>query len=233
MRALVIEHDAITPAGTIGDRLVHHGFELTRLLVVPEERHQTPDVEVDFPAPSGFDLVVSMGAPWSVDAEEEIGTWIGGELALLREAHDSGVPVLGVCFGGQALAAALGGGVERAPRPEIGWVAVETREPRLVESGPWFQYHFDRWVTPPDAVEIARNDVGPQAFRIGRSMAVQFHPEVTVDIVRTWGKSGEKDIRSHGLDPDELVDRTRELAPAAERRAHAFVDAFLRHARLR
>ena len=82
-------------------------------------------------------------------------------------------------------------------------------------------------------LEIARNDVGPQAFRIGRSMAVQFHPEVTVDIVRTWRKSGEKDIRSHGLDPDELVDRTRELAHAPERRAHAFVDAFLRHAGLR
>ncbi|HEY8482862.1 MAG TPA: type 1 glutamine amidotransferase [Spirillospora sp.] len=233
MRALVIEHDAITPAGTIGDRLAHHGFGLTRLLVVPADRHTAPDVRVDFPDPSGFDLVVSMGAPWSVYDEAKIGTWIGDELTLLREAHHGGVPVLGVCFGGQALAAALGGRVERAPRPEIGWTGVETREPALVGPGPWFQYHFDRWVTPPDATEIAHNDVGPQAFRIGRSMAVQFHPEVTVDIVKTWQRFGEKDIRGLGLDPEALVAQTRERASDAERRAHRFVDAFLHHAGLR
>ncbi|WP_267883791.1 glutamine amidotransferase-related protein [Streptomyces sp. NRRL S-646] len=48
-------------------------------------------------------------------------SWIGGELALLRKAHRFGIPVLGVCFGAQALTAALGGSVEPSPRPEIGW----------------------------------------------------------------------------------------------------------------
>ncbi|XRQ10541.1 type 1 glutamine amidotransferase [Actinomadura welshii] len=233
MRALVIEHDSMTLAGPVGDRLVHHGFEVVELLVVPPERHRTPNVDVAFPEPSEWDLIVPMGAPWSVDDQASIGTWIGDELALLRKAHDTGVPVLGICFGGQALATALGGGVERAPRPEIGWVGIETDEPSLVGPGPWFQYHFDRWVPPPGAVEIARNDVAPQAFRIGRSLGVQFHPELTAAELELWlAGGGERDMRRLGLDPAAVLDRTRALAPAAERRAHAFVDAFLRHARL-
>ncbi|TDE21949.1 type 1 glutamine amidotransferase [Actinomadura sp. 6K520] len=233
MRALVIEHDAFSPIGPVGDRLVQHGFEVAELVVVPPERHLDPGVEITFPDPSGWDLVVTMGAPWSVDDEAAIGSWIADELAMLRKAQGIGVPVLGICFGGQALAAALGGGVERAPRPEIGWGGVETAEPSLVGPGPWFQYHYDRWIMPPGGVEIARNEVAPQAFRIGRSLGVQFHPEITVRELESWlANGGEKDMRRLGLDPGSVLDQTRALAPAAERRAHRFMDAFLRHAGL-
>jgi GMP synthase-like glutamine amidotransferase len=232
MRALVIEHDAFSPIGPVGDRLRRHGFDVEELVVVPPERHLDPGVEIAFPEPSGWDLIVPMGAPWSVD-EAAIGGWISGELALLREAQRIGVPVLGICFGGQALAAALGGGVERAPRPEIGWVEVETDEPSLIEPGPWFQFHYDRWIMPPGGVEIARNEVAPQAFRIGRSLGVQFHPEITVRELESWlANGGEKDMRRLGLDPDAVLARTRALAPAAELRAHRLIDAFLRGARL-
>ncbi|TDC58535.1 type 1 glutamine amidotransferase [Actinomadura sp. KC345] len=233
MRALVIEHDAFSPIGPVGDRLVQRGFEVEELVVVPPERHLDPGVEIAFPEPEEWDLVVAMGAPWSVD-EPAIGSWIAGELAMLREVHGAGVPVLGICFGGQALATALGGGVERAPRPEIGWGEVETEEPSLVGPGPWFQYHYDRWIMPPGGVEIARNGVSPQAFRIGRSLGVQFHPELTVRELESWlAIGGEKDMRGLGLDPGAVLDQTRALAPVAERRAHRFVDAFLRHARLK
>jgi GMP synthase-like glutamine amidotransferase len=234
MRALVIEHDAFSPIGPVGDRLLQCGFDVEELVVVPPERHLDPGVEFAFPEPSGWDLVVTMGAPWSVDDEAAIGGWISDELAMLRKAQSIGVPVLGICFGGQALATALGGRVERAPRPEIGWAGIETDEPGLIGAGPWFQYHFDRWVMPPGGVEIARNDVGPQAFRIGPSLGVQFHPEITVRELESWlANGGEEDMRRLGLDPEAVLDRTRALAPAAERRAHDLVEAFLRHARLR
>ncbi|WP_395107312.1 type 1 glutamine amidotransferase [Actinomadura sp. SCN-SB] len=227
MRALVIEHDPMCPAGTVGDRLVQRGFDLTRLTVVPAERRDRPDVECAFPGAAGWDLIVTLGAPWSVDDEEAIGSWIGGELALLREAHRAGTPVLGVCFGGQALATALGGGVERAPRIELGWSEIETEEPSLVAPGPWFEYHTDRWAVPPGAVEVAWNDIGSQAFTIGRSLGVQFHPEVTLPIVETWLEYGAK----QGVVADGLLDRTKGMLAAAERRAHALVDGFLDHAR--
>jgi GMP synthase-like glutamine amidotransferase len=230
VRALVIENDPVCLAGTVGDRLVQRGWDITELVVVPADRRASPAVEVAFPDPTGWDLVVVLGASWSVDDRAAVGSWISGELALLREAHAAGVPVLGICFGGQALATALGGGVERAPRPEVGWFAIETDEPALVAPGPWFEYHFDRWIPPPAAVEIARNAAASQAFRMGNSVGVQFHPEITVPLLELWlANGGAEHLPRLGLDPGRLLDRTRDLALTAERRAHQLVDAFLDH----
>src|SRR5690606_17499247 len=97
-----------------------------------------------FPSHDGVDLVVAMGAPWSVYDTDRIGSWVGRELGLVREAHQRAIPYLGVCFGGQLLAAALGGSVERAPRPELGWLMVESTTASIAP-GPWFQWHGDRF----------------------------------------------------------------------------------------
>ncbi|MEU6351376.1 type 1 glutamine amidotransferase [Streptomyces sp. NPDC047072] len=228
MRALVVQHDHMTEPGLVGARLVERGYDLTVLTVVPEDRHRTPDVTFDFPDAADWDLVVSLGAPWSVYDESAVGSWMGGELALLRKAHHLGVPVLGVCFGAQALTTALGGSVEPAPRPEIGWVEVDTDDPSLVGPGPWFQWHYDHCLLPPDAVEVARNAVCAQAFRVGRSLGVQFHPEITTGMVGGWLAAGgaEQCVRQ-GIDPGELLDRSRAMEPVAGANARRLVDAFL------
>ncbi|MFC6061981.1 type 1 glutamine amidotransferase [Streptomyces ochraceiscleroticus] len=105
-RALVIAHDHLSAAGHVGDRLAQRGYALDELLVVPAERYATPDVEPRFPAAAEYDLILSLGAPWSVNRMNE---WIRAELDLLRDARRLGIPVLGICFGGQLLAASLGG----------------------------------------------------------------------------------------------------------------------------
>jgi GMP synthase-like glutamine amidotransferase len=197
---------------------------LVDMLVVAEEDFADPRVTADFPDPRDFDVIVPLGAPWSVDDRAAIGTWVDGEIALLREAVAADIPVLGICFGGQALAAALGGGVERASRPEFGWTRVRSDDPALVSEGPWFQWHFDRIVLPAGADETARTDVGPQAYRVGRSLGLQFHPEVTPGIVRAWlDNGGAAQAVAHGHDPRELA-RPRE---SARERSYALVDAFL------
>lgn len=224
MRALIIRHDHPSNAGFVGERLVERGFELVELMVVSEEEFDRPGVTVDFPDPRDFDVIVPLGAPWSVYDEATIGTWVGDEVALLREAFAADVPVLGICFGAQAMAAALGGSVERAPRPEIGWTDVRSDDPGLVSEGPWFQWHFDRIVLPPDVKEIARTEVGPQAYVVGRSLCVQFHPEVTPEIVRAWlDNGGVPQAIKHGHDPDELALPKQ----GARERAYALVDTFL------
>ncbi|MFJ8111256.1 type 1 glutamine amidotransferase [Streptomyces sp. NPDC096132] len=207
---------------------MERGYDLTAVTVVPEERHQAPDVAFDFPDAADWDLIVSLGAPWSVYDETAVGRWIGGELALLRKAHHLGVPVLGVCFGAQALTTALGGSVEASPRPEIGWVEVDTDDPSLVGPGPWFQWHYDHCVLPPGAEEVARNAVCAQAFRIGNSLGVQFHPEITTGMVRGWLELGgaEQCVRQ-GLDPDELLARSRAMEPTARANTRRLVDGFL------
>jgi GMP synthase-like glutamine amidotransferase len=141
---------------------------------------------------------------------------------LLSRAVEEDVPVLGLCFGGQALAVALGGSVERAPTPELGWTEIETDEPELIASGPWLQWHYDRFTTPPGATEIARTAHAAQAFRHGRHLGVQFHPESTVEIVAQWAAI---DRRGH-VDVDASPDQRE----AARRAAFALFDGFLERA---
>ncbi|MCY9784254.1 type 1 glutamine amidotransferase [Nocardiopsis sp. EMB25] len=228
MRALIVVHEHITEPGQVGERLAERGYEPTVLRVVPEERFDSPDVAFDFPDPRGWDVVVPMGSPWSVYDERTVGSWIGGEIALVRKAHEMGVPVLGICFGAQVLAAATGGSVEPAPRPEIGWTEIDTDDPALVGPGPWLEWHYDRCVPPPGAVELARTAVGPQAFRLGRSLGLQFHPEATARMVRGWLEAGgAAQCESRGIDPAALLDRTISLEAEAGERARALVDAFL------
>lgn len=227
MRALLIQHDHVSPPGPVGDRLAARGWDVTELVVVPAERHHSPDVRCAFPDPLDWDLIVPMGAPWSVN-DPGVASWLVPELDLLAKAHAARVPVLGVCFGGQALAAALGGAVERAPRPEMGWVDVDTDDPSLVGPGPWFQFHYDRWLPPPGAVEIARTAVCPQAFVLGRSMGLQFHPEITVTEFDLWMTGGgDALMRAEGADPDAIRVELRRMEPGSVRRTHALVDAFL------
>lgn len=228
MRALVIQQDHVSPTGPVGEALVERGYDVEEFLVVPEEHFHAPAVEVVFPDPMDYELVIPMGAPWSVYDEATLGVWVLEEVALLRRAHDAGIPVLGICFGGQALATALGGAVERAPSPEIGWVSVVTDEPGLIEPGPWFQWHHDRWVTPPGARQVATTDLAPQAFVAGRSLGVQFHPELTSAQLTGWlDNGGATYLLSHGQDPDDLLARTRAEEADAATRTHRLVDRFL------
>src|SRR6202044_1674646 len=110
-RVLFVQQDHVSSLGYVGEALADRGFDVETLQVVPAEHFAVPAVSVVFPDPLECDIVVPLGAPWSVYDSATIGAWVGEELVFLRAAHDAGVPVLGICFGGQALAAALGGAV--------------------------------------------------------------------------------------------------------------------------
>ncbi len=228
MRALFIQHDHASPVGHIGGQFERRGYEVTEQLVVPESRFLDPTVAVTFPDPTAYDVVVPMGAPWSVYDEATIGAWVLEEVTFLRRAHEAGVPILGICFGGQALAAALGGSVVRAGQPEVGWFRVATDDPGLVEEGPWFEWHHDQWIAPPGARVVARTDAAEQAFVIGRSLGVQFHPELTPGMLEGWlGNGGRAYLDSTGHDAELLMKQTVEQADDAAARGRRLVDRFL------
>ncbi|MGF1647684.1 MAG: type 1 glutamine amidotransferase [Kineosporiaceae bacterium] len=228
-RVLVVQHDHVSPPGPIGERFVDRGHDVEEFLVVDEAAfHGDPNVVVDVPDFRAYDVVVVMGAVWGVYDEDVVGNWLVPEKRRLREALDAGVPVLGLCFGGQLLAEAVGGSVARSPAPELGWHLVHSDDPGLVPPGAWFQYHYDRWALPEGVPDVARNAAASQAFIAGRALAVQFHPELTAAMLEGWlANGGTEDLRRAGLDPDVLLRHTRVVAEDARRRAHDLVDAFL------
>lgn len=228
MRALVVAHDHISPLGPIGKQLECRGYELEHFLAIPREHFDMPAITVDFPDFTAYDAVVVLGAIWSVYDEATIGAWIHDEIAQVRAADAAGVPVLGICFGGQVLAAAHGGSVERSAHAEIGWTDVHTVDGSVVPPGPWFQWHFDRWVTPPDAELLASNGTAPQAFALRRNLAVQFHPELTGASLLGWLENGGyASARAAGFDPGMMLTETDRLEPEAAERAARLVDGFL------
>jgi GMP synthase-like glutamine amidotransferase len=127
------------------------------------------------PDPRDHAFVVALGSKASVlDGH----AWIAEEIAWLSAADAAGVPVFGICFGAQALAAALGARVRRLPVPEIGWIEVDTADPDRVPAGPWLTRRHDGFDLPPLAYELASNAFGVQAFCHRGHLGVQFHPEI-------------------------------------------------------
>ena len=225
VRGLAVEHDPTGHAALVGEALERRGVELEPFRVVADVANPVSDRE--FPDPGDYDLVVVLGAIWSVYDDATIGTWIHRELDFVRESHEAGAAVLGVCFGGQVLSAALGGTVSRAPAPEFGWLSIDTDEPGGLPPGPWFQWHYDRFTVPEGATELARNANGTQAFRTGRSLGLQFHPEVDGALLEEWIGFGGDELRAHGIDVDALVAETADIEPSAVHRTHRLVDWFL------
>jgi len=228
MRALLVQHDHVTASGPVGDRLRERGFEIDEILVVTEENFETPNVEYQFPDVSDYDLVIPMGAPWGAWDDACIGNWLQPELEWVRTTIEADIPVLGICFGGQLIARALGGTVSRGAQSEIGWKTIYSDDTSLVSNGPWFQFHYDQWTMPKGAVEIARNPIAPQAFIYGRSLAVQFHPELNTAILKGWlDQGGIDEVVASGQNPDIMLAQTRDEEGRSAERTAALVDAFL------
>jgi GMP synthase-like glutamine amidotransferase len=222
------EHQATE--AMLGEAFTECGYDVATFTVVPAERIHDPVGDVTFPDPTRYDVIVPLGARWPVYDEALRATWVGAEMQMLRDAADAGVPTLGVCFGGQLLAQTFGGSVARAAKPEIGWYDVDSDDSNLIPGGPWFEWHFDTFTLPPGATEIARTANASQAFVLGRSLGLQFHPEVDGDLLEAWLADDDRgEVASAGLSHHELRSATAEHSDSAARRIRGLVRGFLSH----
>lgn len=106
----------------------------------------------------------------------------------IRDFTDAGKPVLGICLGAQLIADALGGRAFKADSPEVGLLPVEiVADDPLAPflAGEWLFHHQDTFDLPLGA-ELKASAGFPAVFRVGSATAVQFHPEVTADLLGTW-----------------------------------------------
>ncbi|MDX1457824.1 MAG: glutamine amidotransferase [Marinobacter sp.] len=165
---------------------------------------------------TGSPAMVSERAPWS----ERTASW-------LAQAVEQQVPVLGVCYGHQLLAHALGGQVGFHPNGrESGTFPVRLNEHgcqdpllgQLPEQFPAQLTHLQSVLTlPPGATLLASSAFEPnQAFRVGsNAWGVQFHPEFSAPIMRAYLEVQSPSLREEGLDPDALIAGVTDTPEAA------------------
>ncbi|MGN6662630.1 MAG: type 1 glutamine amidotransferase [Solirubrobacterales bacterium] len=210
MRVLAIVHQRDAGPGVFAEAIEEAGGRLDEW--TPPERREPPA------DPFGYDAVLVLGGAMNVDEGDRHG-WIAEEKALLGELLAREAPLLGLCLGGQLLAAAAGARPRRALRPEIGWHPVEVtaagkEDPLLAPLAPSFeafQWHSYEFPLPPGAVPLARSEVCLQGCRIGeRVWALQFHPEVSRADALHWveGYETDPDAVRIGIDPAVLGPET-------------------------
>ena len=216
--ALVLEHEPDAPAALLAEWAADRGVPIE---VVAAGR--------PIPDPADRPFLVSLGSEAS--AYDDDVRWLARERTALDRALEHDVPVLGICFGAQHLARALGGAVAPAPRPEVGWLDVETLAADVVPPGPWLQWHGDAFAVPPGAELLAHSPVCPQAFGLGPHLGVQFHPEVTAAVVADWVEHYPESLERAGATPASVLAGSARHAAGARTRAWAMFDAFLASAR--
>lgn len=224
-RILVVQNAERTTLGRFEEWWTEDGLSVEVVLAC--EGQQIPDLD-------GYAALVLLGGGLMPDADEK-APWLPREREVTREAVDSGLPVLGICLGGQLLAH-VGGGEVRAEHgdPESGSTVLTRRAEADGDAlfGPLpaefraIEHRVDAITAlPPGALWLASSEGCPvQGFRLGdRAWGLQFHPEVGGDRVANWSRES---LEKQGFDPDEVVRTAREHEAETEGLWRAFAGRF-------
>ena len=175
--------------------------------------------QAPLPPVEAFDFLLIMGGPMNIHEEAQY-PWLAAEKSLIRAAIDAGKFVLGICLGGQLIAAALGAAVKKGAQPEIGWFLIE----RSAACPAWLElpdaltvlhWHGDRFDIPEGAIRIAASEVCEnQGFAYGeRVLAWQCHLEATPDSLAALATACGDELAAGG---DSVMPADRLLAEPDE-----------------
>ena len=186
----------------------------------------------ELPPHTEFDGLVVTGSRSSVYADED---WIDPLVEYVAEAAADGVPILGVCYGHQVLAEALGGRVAGMDDFELGYSTVDQvdDDPLFEGIGEQFRVftsHGDTVVElPPGATRIARNEYGIHGFRREHCWGVQFHPEYDIETAQDIAESKRERLGDEQVDQVLEQISVEEYAAACE--AKQLFENFTQYAR--
>jgi GMP synthase-like glutamine amidotransferase len=190
--------------------LLSDGFKVKEILATTKtiKSQNLPD----------YDAVFILGGPMSVNDNLD---YLLEEKKLINSSFNLGVPIFGICLGSQLIASSCGGKVYRGPKKEIGWGEV-----RITSKGQSsifdkiigskirvFHWHGDTFSLPSEADVLSESDLYIQAFRFKNAFGIQFHLEVTKNMIENWIRKYDKELKNEKISRDGfLIDIDRKVS---------------------
>lgn len=213
-RVLFIQHGETDKPGLLGEVLEGLGIPCDVL---------HPYMDQPIPVNLGDYSGLALGGGAQGVYEQDQYPYLTQECQLVREAMAVDRPVIGLCLGGQLMASALGADVRPSGRKEIGFFEV-TLDPLAQYDPVWSgmpetfvttHWHGDVFDIPPGGMKMASSAMTPnQLFRYGHSMyGLQFHLEMTPQILEEMVMDSHCYLRNAGVDPDTLCQQSYEFIP--------------------
>lgn len=215
----IIEHDPSDPPGPLARWLEEAGVDVEVL-----RPHAGDALPAD---PSAYAGIVLLGGSQAAYSDDGFA-WRAATLEMLQRAASQNIATLGLCLGGQLIAQAFGGVVERGSQGmEVGAMQAGRKDRSYQDE------LFDVLPMAPDVIHFHRDAIaelppgathlmgGPlydnQAFRVGeRVWAAQFHIETTPEVFEAWVRKSEDYLRHKGFDTERLVERSNLVHPELE-----------------
>ena len=183
MAIVVLQHAESDSLGRLAPifRDMAHKLDVRRVDLDPVRGGKAVPTDLD-----NVSGVIVLGGPMNVSDNLP---WMAAELDFIRKVHSEQLPLVGICLGHQLIAAALGGEVGPAEKPEAGFTSVSIvgagQTDTVLAGVPWtsmqFQSHGQEVKKlPPDAALLMTSaSCKVQAFKVGlRTYGFQFHFEV-------------------------------------------------------
>ncbi|TBR25399.1 MAG: GMP synthase [Candidatus Nitrosotenuis sp.] len=218
-KVLVIQNARLEGPGTLGELLELDGFELD---VIFAKKEKIPALD--------HSMVLVLGAPESANDNLD---YLKNEMALIRDAAEKSIPVLGICLGSQLMAKAFGANVYPGPIKEIGFYDDLRLDdaPKLFEGmgSPFtvFHWHGDTFDIPKNATRLAYSGLYNQAFQIGSAVGLQFHLEVTKHDITSWLEHTPEDLsKIPYVDPKMIQDQMEKTLPQVQNNMKIFYRNF-------
>jgi GMP synthase (glutamine-hydrolysing) len=205
-KIICIQNIACETLGTLEGLMRSEGYGISK---IQASRDPIPKSAEEFSA------VIILGGPMSVYDGIK---YLNEEQGLIRDSIQRKIPTLGICLGSQLIAEAIGGMVHKGIKKEIGWHRVSLTKKGLNSLFKGlnrthfrvFQWHGDTYTLPPKTEILAYSSLYPQAFRFGTAYGLQFHLEVTTDMIRSWLKEYNKEINEERLRTEEILPRNED-----------------------
>lgn len=198
---LCIRNISIETLGNFESYLLADGFEVKEILAdtkIIKSQNLTD-----------YDAVFILGGPMSVN--DNVG-YLHEEKKLIQSTFNLGIPIFGICLGSQLIASSCGGKVYQGPKKEIGWGQV-----RITSKGQSsifnkilgnkiqvFHWHGDTFTLPSNAEILSESELYIQAFRFKNALGIQFHLEVTKDMIQNWIRKYQKELKKEKISEDSI-----------------------------